>query len=88
MAAAELVIVSPMGERGHVPVLLNEVLEALAPHDGGGYVDGTFGRGGYAAPERAVDIEAVGADCQRIDHFARKDGLVHRASQGLSLIHI
>jgi 16S rRNA (cytosine1402-N4)-methyltransferase len=49
MAAAELVIVSPMGERGHVPVLLNEVIEALAPQDGGGYVDGTFGRGGYAA---------------------------------------
>ena len=33
---------------GHVPVMLNEVLTALAPHDGGHYVDGTFGGGGYS----------------------------------------
>ena len=32
---------------GHVPVLLNEVVDALQPRDGGRYVDGTFGAGGY-----------------------------------------
>ena len=32
----------------HTPVLLSEVVEALNPHDGGIYVDGTFGRGGYS----------------------------------------
>lgn len=32
----------------HVSVLLSEVLAALAPHDGGTYVDGTFGAGGYS----------------------------------------
>ncbi len=31
----------------HVPVMLNEVLDALAPRDGALYVDGTFGAGGY-----------------------------------------
>jgi 16S rRNA (cytosine1402-N4)-methyltransferase len=32
----------------HLPVLLEEVVSALAPRDGGVYVDGTFGRGGYS----------------------------------------
>ena len=31
----------------HVPVMLGEVIDALRPKDGGTYVDGTFGAGGY-----------------------------------------
>lgn len=31
----------------HISVLLNEVVEGLAVHDNGVYVDATFGRGGY-----------------------------------------
>lgn len=41
----------------HIPVLLNEVVESIAPKGGGVYVDGTFGAGGYT---RAV-LDA--ADC-------------------------
>ena len=33
---------------GHVPVMLREVVEVLAPRDGAIYVDGTFGVGGYS----------------------------------------
>lgn len=42
---------------GHIPVMLDEVLEHLSPKDGGVYVDGTFGTGGYT---RGI-LEA--ADC-------------------------
>lgn len=32
---------------GHIPVLLNEIVEAVAPHEGDIVIDGTFGGGGY-----------------------------------------
>lgn len=35
-------------EYQHEPVLIDEVMDCLQPHHAGVYVDGTFGRGGYA----------------------------------------
>lgn len=47
----------------HIPVLLNEVLAALSPKDGGVYVDGTFGAGGYAvAILEAANCRVIGID--------------------------
>ena len=47
----------------HVPVMLAEVLDALQPQDGGLYVDGTFGAGGYArAILSAADCRVLGID--------------------------
>lgn len=37
----------PASYQKHFPVMLNEVLRAMSPRDGGVYVDATFGNGGY-----------------------------------------
>lgn len=47
----------------HVPVLLDRVMEYLSPHDGGIYIDGTFGAGGYtAAILGAADARVIAID--------------------------
>ena len=82
----------PAGTAGglarHLPVLLSEVIEALEPCDGGVYVDGTFGAGGYtrailkAADCRVIAIDrdpaAIAGGQALAEEFAGRLGLVER----------
>lgn len=63
----------------HVPVLLEEVLEALEPIQGGVFVDATFGAGGYA---RAL-LERGAAQVIGID----RDPQALAAGRGLAAAH-
>ena len=70
----------------HRPVLLDQALDALAPQDGGVYVDATFGGGGYsrAILERA-DCRVLGFD-RDPDAVARGRELA-AAHPGLTIVH-
>lgn len=47
----------------HIPVLLDEVIEALSPVEGGIYIDSTFGAGGYSrAILEKADTQVIAFD--------------------------
>ena len=55
--------VSPLENEPHIPVMLDQVLDALEARDGGIYVDGTFGNGGYTRGLlAAADTRVIGID--------------------------
>lgn len=64
----------------HYPVMLDEVLKALAPKDGEIYVDATFGNGGYSeAILQVADCRVIALDrdetvAQRADELKQKYG--------------
>jgi 16S rRNA (cytosine1402-N4)-methyltransferase len=71
---------------GHIPVMLDEVLEVLSPRDGAHYIDGTFGGGGYArAILEAADCRVLGIDRDPAA-IARGQDLVRHFGGRLTLV--
>ena len=63
-----------MNDAPHIPVLLDEVLDALSPKAGEVYVDGTLGAGGYTrAILDAADCTVIGFD---------RDETAHKMAEG------
>jgi len=74
------------GPARHIPVLLPEVLAALAPAPGETMVDGTFGAGGYTAAilDTGADVIAFDRDP---DAIAAGAAMVEASGGKLKLIH-
>jgi 16S rRNA (cytosine1402-N4)-methyltransferase len=71
---------------GHLPVMLSEVVAALAPRAGALYVDGTFGGGGYSrAILEAADCHVLGID-RDPDAIARGQALIAHFGGRLTLV--
>ena len=68
-----------MAEFSHIPVLPAEVMEYLAPVEGGTYVDGTLGGGGHSA----LILKAVG-ESGRLFGFDRDKAAIRAASDSLA----
>ncbi|MER8845564.1 16S rRNA (cytosine(1402)-N(4))-methyltransferase RsmH [Mesorhizobium australicum] len=65
------------GSVRHIPVLLGEVLEALAPAEGDIVIDGTFGAGGYTKAILATGASVIAIDRDPDAIAAGRDRAAH-----------
>ncbi len=75
-----------MSDPRHIPVMAREVVDALNPRDGGRYLDGTFGAGGYTVAlldRAACEVIAIDRDP---DAIAAGQDLARRYAPRLKLI--
>ncbi|UPA23396.1 16S rRNA (cytosine(1402)-N(4))-methyltransferase RsmH [Shinella oryzae] len=70
----------------HIPVLLSEVIQALAPKPGQTILDGTFGAGGYTSAILAEGANVIGLD-RDPNAIAGGQDLVKASGGRLTLIH-
>ena len=76
-----------MNKMPHIPVLLKEVMEQISPKDGGIYIDGTLGAGGYTrAALQAADCKVYAID-RDPDAIANGQSLVEEFNGRLKLLH-
>jgi 16S rRNA (cytosine1402-N4)-methyltransferase len=74
------------GPARHVPVLVRAAIEQLHVHDGGVYLDGTFGAGGYSqAILAAAEVQVIGIDRDQ-SAIAHGAGLVLQVGRRLTLV--
>jgi 16S rRNA (cytosine1402-N4)-methyltransferase len=84
--AAQAVEPAAIRSAGHIPVLLDPVLAALAPRDDAVYVDATFGGGGYSeALLKAAHCRVFGID-RDPDAMRRGRDLAERYGERLRLL--
>ena len=74
------------GPTGHIPVLLEEASQYLAPAAGGVFIDGTFGNGGYTRAILAAGAFVIAID-RDPDAIAAGADLASRAEGRLTLVH-
>ena len=75
-----------MDDSGHIPVMLKEVVEHMAPEAGGIYVDGTFGGGGYSrALLQAAQCHVIGID-QDPEAIARAEEMIAKYPNRLQVL--
>lgn len=76
----------PAATGGHLPVMLDEVLDTLAPQDGDIIIDGTFGGGGYSrAILKAAKCSVVGID-RDLDAIVRAEKMTEEFPRLLPLL--